>query len=407
MKYTTFQMAAVPALLAVTLAGCGPQEAEFDPPATDESSSEAPEGTGDPAEPEEPSSSNEEPGDDPTASAEPVEIPECLEDGDDRTIAMLDDVVIPAETIAATPSETIEVGGKTVELPGIPETEIPERVIEAGCVIVYDAPGGCLGAIEISRAVIPEAVIPERVLPAVTLPDGTVIEEEVLPAVTRDAVVVPGDRTEEVCQNTDEASEGGYVSHVYRDAVSRSSRHQRVLIQSERVRHPVWVDGELVGRTIVSRARVDSTRYGDLFIDGASLHGFWLDDAENTEVAEDENQTFFTTPSDVLFAVDEATIDPAAESELETIAAAIATLGDDVQVLVDGHTDNVRSAEHNQRLSEERAEAVAAWLTDNAGIDAGSITTRGFGFDYPRADNSTEEGRADNRRVVITAITQG
>ena len=65
-----------------------------------------------------------------------------------------------------------------------------------------------------------------------------------------------------------------------------------------------------------------------------------------------------------------------------------------------GHTDNTGSREINQKLSEERAQAVSNYLIGQK-IDPNRITTRGLAYDAPIADNSTEEGRAQNRRVEI------
>lgn len=71
-----------------------------------------------------------------------------------------------------------------------------------------------------------------------------------------------------------------------------------------------------------------------------------------------------------------------------------------VRAEVQGHTDSEDSSEHNLRLSQQRAEAVLAYLT-RQGIDADRLTARGYGEDQPIATNDTAEGRARNRRVVF------
>ena len=68
---------------------------------------------------------------------------------------------------------------------------------------------------------------------------------------------------------------------------------------------------------------------------------------------------------------------------------------------VDGYTDSVGSAKNNQKLSEKRAKAVRDALVEG-GIDAGRISSFGYGEDNPIADNKTRAGRAQNRRVEIT-----
>lgn len=66
-----------------------------------------------------------------------------------------------------------------------------------------------------------------------------------------------------------------------------------------------------------------------------------------------------------------------------------------------GHTDSTGSAEGNQKLSQERAEAVMAALVAR-GLEATALSARGYGPDQPIADNATEAGRAENRRTEVT-----
>jgi OOP family OmpA-OmpF porin len=71
-------------------------------------------------------------------------------------------------------------------------------------------------------------------------------------------------------------------------------------------------------------------------------------------------------------------------------------------VLLEGHTDSSGPAEYNQKLSEERAAAVGSILSGDFGIDSSRIATAGYGESRPEADNSTAEGRAANRRIMVT-----
>ena len=65
---------------------------------------------------------------------------------------------------------------------------------------------------------------------------------------------------------------------------------------------------------------------------------------------------------------------------------------------VQGHTDNTGNAASNQTLSEQRAQAIVSKLVE-MGISPSRLTAKGFGQSSPIADNSTDEGRAKNRRV--------
>ena len=75
----------------------------------------------------------------------------------------------------------------------------------------------------------------------------------------------------------------------------------------------------------------------------------------------------------------------------------------DVSVLIVGHTDNIGGAEYNKKLSLRRAQTVKSWLV-NKGISVRRLTVAGKGFDEPINDNSTEEGRADNRRIEFRVL---
>ncbi len=72
----------------------------------------------------------------------------------------------------------------------------------------------------------------------------------------------------------------------------------------------------------------------------------------------------------------------------------------DAKLTVDGHTDNTGSDELNDKLSQNRAEAVKAYLSSK-GVDASRLTATGYGEKQPVADNKTAAGRQKNRRVEM------
>ncbi len=74
-----------------------------------------------------------------------------------------------------------------------------------------------------------------------------------------------------------------------------------------------------------------------------------------------------------------------------------------LKLRVEGHTDDVGAAKDNQLLSEQRAGAVREALI-NAGIEATRLSAAGFGESRPIGDNTTEEGRAKNRRVELVKM---
>ena len=72
----------------------------------------------------------------------------------------------------------------------------------------------------------------------------------------------------------------------------------------------------------------------------------------------------------------------------------------EVSIEIAGHTDSIRSAGYNQRLSHDRAASVKRYFVSK-GIADPRITVRGYGEEGSVADNATEEGRARNRRVEM------
>jgi len=70
----------------------------------------------------------------------------------------------------------------------------------------------------------------------------------------------------------------------------------------------------------------------------------------------------------------------------------------DLNVTIEGHTDNVGKDAYNKKLSQRRADAVKAYLVKK-GIDANRLTAIGYGEEKPIADNATKAGKAENRRV--------
>ena len=104
----------------------------------------------------------------------------------------------------------------------------------------------------------------------------------------------------------------------------------------------------------------------------------------------------------ILFDVDRATLRPGSGEVLDTIAS-IMDAQTGLRLEVQGHTDATGTAERNRVLSRERADAVVSALR-LYGVDADRLVARGLGPDEPIGDNSTEEGRQQNRRVELVRL---
>jgi OOP family OmpA-OmpF porin len=76
------------------------------------------------------------------------------------------------------------------------------------------------------------------------------------------------------------------------------------------------------------------------------------------------------------------------------------------KIRLDGYTDSTGAEAYNMKLSERRATAVRDYLVKEAGVDSSKITVVGHGGADPVADNKTPEGRAKNRRVEISILSE-
>ena len=114
------------------------------------------------------------------------------------------------------------------------------------------------------------------------------------------------------------------------------------------------------------------------------------------------NSLLITLDSGILFDVDKYDLRPEAEEVLKNLAIVLKEA--DIKAFeIDGHTDSDASDEHNQVLSEKRANAVKNFLTSQG--TAAEITIKGYGESRPIASNDTPEGKQKNRRVEIVIPT--
>jgi outer membrane protein OmpA-like peptidoglycan-associated protein len=125
-------------------------------------------------------------------------------------------------------------------------------------------------------------------------------------------------------------------------------------------------------------------------------------DNDDVNIINTGDRLIVRLPQDLLFATDSFAVRPDLRNDLYTVAGSIRQYPNST-VQVVGHTDSDGDAAYNQTLSERRAAAVSAILTD-AGVSASRIRSIGHGESQPVASNLDPAGKAQNRRVEIVIL---
>jgi outer membrane protein OmpA-like peptidoglycan-associated protein len=107
----------------------------------------------------------------------------------------------------------------------------------------------------------------------------------------------------------------------------------------------------------------------------------------------------------VFFATGKSQILARSFALLKQVASVLTAHPDLGRVRVEGHTDDRGAHDANLALSQSRAEAVKAFLS-NAGVAASRLEAKGFGPDRPADSNSSEKGRENNRRVEFVVVQE-
>jgi len=121
--------------------------------------------------------------------------------------------------------------------------------------------------------------------------------------------------------------------------------------------------------------------------------------AGGVRVTEESRGIVILLPGAVLFSTGKSVLLPGAKERLNKVADVLKDAANR-KITVEGHTDSTGKAAMNDRLSQQRADAVKDYLMTR-GVPSKQINTKGFGASHPIASNATSEGRAENRRVEI------
>ena len=184
---------------------------------------------------------------------------------------------------------------------------------------------------------------------------------------------------------SDEGADRGFRP-VASFALARNRNNQEVRIEPTQAR---WV-----------KVIVTSNWGNDTWTELGQLGGF-DDGTRASNLAEALLTTGSADVYGIYFDFGTAAVRPESGTILDQIAATLRA-DPNLRIAVEGHTDNVGEAAANQRLSEQRAQAVVQALAAR-GIPAARLSAAGYGATRPVADNGTAVGRARNRRVTLRA----
>ena len=109
-----------------------------------------------------------------------------------------------------------------------------------------------------------------------------------------------------------------------------------------------------------------------------------------------------TFDSGILFDLNSYQLKADAKNNIQELAKVLQKY-DDTNILIEGHTDNTGTNEYNQKLSEQRAQAVSNYAK-SLGVLGTRMSVNGYGESQPEQDNGTEAGRRANRRVEIAIM---
>lgn len=126
----------------------------------------------------------------------------------------------------------------------------------------------------------------------------------------------------------------------------------------------------------------------------------------DASVTSSENAVYIRFKNDLLFDPDSAALRDASKDMLDAVGLMLLEKQNDIMAIyINGHTAQAANSLINDRLlSSERADRVAIYLEEVAGLEPEKLICRGYGKYYPIADNSTKEGREQNRRVDMIIL---
>ncbi|MDV7103457.1 OmpA family protein [Vibrio sp. TH_r3] len=168
--------------------------------------------------------------------------------------------------------------------------------------------------------------------------------------------------------------------------------------QSEyQLRHPEWAGtSTLIGNNAISKSTqtISNSKVNSL-ADYLSQQNIRFDVYSGSHI-------MIKLQDDINFVTGSARVSESYTGWLNRLAMVLSNYNN-IEIIVDGHTDNTGETQNNERLSERRAATVKSILMKES-INSAKLYTRGYGEYMPACSNQSAQGRACNRRVELTLI---
>ena len=169
-----------------------------------------------------------------------------------------------------------------------------------------------------------------------------------------------------------------------------------------------YIDEHELSNSVLVQQSSDSEAGAEKEEDKNSSSEKPMDGSTDESDSENAKNIFIQFKDNVIFEPDRSEIKPESEQLLQFFGECLSSVQDDVSlIMIKGHTAKSPTSTVDSRLlSSERAGNISNFLEHRSGISSDLLLPMGLGNNFPIADNDTEEGRAQNRRVEIAIINK-
>jgi outer membrane protein OmpA-like peptidoglycan-associated protein len=227
-------------------------------------------------------------------------------------------------------------------------------------------------------------------------PIGTVAREATQTA--EEARVMSIQRAEQAQRDQERQAAADQTAKAQADAQAQQAAAAQAQAQAQQSQAQA-AQAELARQQAAQQAQQSEQARQQAENDKAQMRARMLQQLNQVLVTKDTARGLIVSMPDVLFDTGKSDLKSTARERLAKVAGILIAYPD-IHVEIDGYTDSTGSLELNERLSQERADAVRSYLSSQ-GVNSSAITTQGFGPSQPIASNDTASGRQQNRRVEL------